>query len=424
MAHAVIARSKESNSAPVAPSRRRGRHTGPAGHSRGPGDLPHLRAAALAPLPVPQTKLEVGAPDDEFEQEAERVADQVMRMPAGATLATPAPAGGAQRFVQRMCDECAEEESARLQRMPLAAAPAQPRISALEDSRAARSDLPGQAALLQRQDTEEEEVLQAKTAAGGAAGMSPDVETGVQSLRGRGQRLAAAERAFFEPRFGHDFSQVRIHADARAAASARVLNARAYAVGQDVVFAAGQYAPKTAPGRRLLAHELTHVVQQHSANGPALVQRAPTYKTCDGKTELIGAGIGKAKLLAGAAKAILEDTFPTAPQRDAIRDTFSDGIDKTFVAGVYGKIEQSLDSKTYECKTSCPKTPDERETCARGELPGTLITICPRFELPSCGAPELTLIHEAAHNEGIHHGEAGAADHAHNYENFAAKLRS
>jgi len=379
---------------------------------------PVLGASSSAPAIL--TKLEVGAPNDEFEQEAERVADQVMRIPASATVAASSPAAGAQRFVQRMCDECAEEESAPLQRMPLPAAPAPLRISALEESLAA----PSQATLLQRQDTEEDEILHARPAAGTVPAMTWGMETEVQALRGRGQPLSAAERAFFEPRFGHDFSQVRIHADGRAAASARVLNARAYAIGQDVVFAAGHYAPKTAAGRRLLAHELTHVVQQHSANGPTLVQRAPTYKTCDGKTELIGAGIEKAKPLAGAAKGILEDMFPTAPQRDAIRDAFGDGIDKTFVAGVYGKIEQTLDSKTYECKTSCPKTPDERETCARGELPGTLITICPRFELPTCGAPELTLIHEAAHNEGIHHGEAGAADNAHNYEKFAAELRS
>ncbi len=65
-----------------------------------------------------------------------------------------------------------------------------------------------------------------------------------------------------EPRFGHDFSQVRIHTDERAAETARAVNALAYTVGRDVVFGAGQYAPQTDEGRRLLAHELTHVVQQ------------------------------------------------------------------------------------------------------------------------------------------------------------------
>ena len=90
-------------------------------------------------------------------------------------------------------------------------------------------------------------------------------------IPGNGQTLPAGERDFFEPRFGHDFSSVRIHADARAATSAELLNARAYTLGSDVVFGPGQYAPGTGEGRRLLAHELAHVVQQSSGNaGPAL----------------------------------------------------------------------------------------------------------------------------------------------------------
>src|SRR6266568_4694883 len=81
-------------------------------------------------------------------------------------------------------------------------------------------------------------------------------------LSSPGQLLDAGTRAFMEPRFGHDFSQVRVHTDARAAESARAVNALAYTVGQDVVFGAGQYEPETSGGKRLMAHELTHVVQQ------------------------------------------------------------------------------------------------------------------------------------------------------------------
>jgi hypothetical protein len=81
-------------------------------------------------------------------------------------------------------------------------------------------------------------------------------------LRSPGQPLAPDMRAFFEPRFGHDFSRVRVHTDAKAAESARAVNALAYTVGRDVVFGASQYAPQATPGQRLLAHELTHVVQQ------------------------------------------------------------------------------------------------------------------------------------------------------------------
>jgi hypothetical protein len=85
------------------------------------------------------------------------------------------------------------------------------------------------------------------------------VDDGLQSS---GQPLDTATRAFMEQRFGHDFSQVRVHTDARAAESARAVNARAYAVGQDIVFGAGQYAARTSAGVRLMAHELTHVLQQ------------------------------------------------------------------------------------------------------------------------------------------------------------------
>ena len=81
-------------------------------------------------------------------------------------------------------------------------------------------------------------------------------------LHSSGEPLEAATRAFFESRFGNDFSRVRVHTDARAAESAQAVKARAYTVGHDVVFAAGQYAPRTAAGRQLLAHELTHTVQQ------------------------------------------------------------------------------------------------------------------------------------------------------------------
>jgi hypothetical protein len=81
-------------------------------------------------------------------------------------------------------------------------------------------------------------------------------------LRSPGQALDAGTRAFMEPRFSHDFSGVRVHTDAKAAESARSVNAFAYTVGRDLVFGTGQYAPGTMAGKRLLAHELTHVVQQ------------------------------------------------------------------------------------------------------------------------------------------------------------------
>jgi len=86
-------------------------------------------------------------------------------------------------------------------------------------------------------------------------------------LRSPGQPLEPDTRAFMEPRFGHDFDQVRVHTDARAAESARAVDALAYTVGRNVVFGAGRYAPGKSTGRKLLAHELSHVVQQGGAHG-------------------------------------------------------------------------------------------------------------------------------------------------------------
>ena len=97
-------------------------------------------------------------------------------------------------------------------------------------------------------------------------------------LRSPGQALDDTTRAAMQTRFGFDFSQVRVHTDARAAASARAVNALAYTVGRDVVFAEGHYAPGTPTGAHLLAHELTHVVQQRGTGTPP-IQRAPA----DGK---------------------------------------------------------------------------------------------------------------------------------------------
>src|SRR5437016_11947176 len=81
-------------------------------------------------------------------------------------------------------------------------------------------------------------------------------------LNSPGQPLEAATRDFMEPRFGHDFSGVRVHTGVRAAESARAVNALAYTVGRKLVFGEGQYVPGTGDGRKLLAHELAHVVQQ------------------------------------------------------------------------------------------------------------------------------------------------------------------
>ncbi|HEY4989380.1 MAG TPA: DUF4157 domain-containing protein, partial [Opitutaceae bacterium] len=152
-----------------------------------------------------QTKLAVNREGDAFEEEADRVSERVMRMtePPGRGI------GG-------------------------------------------KSEHPEKA----------HEPLQLRRVA--AAGLAPTAAPpGVHEvLRAPGQPLDAATRAFMEPRFGHDFSRVRVHSGAAAESSARDVNALAYTVGHDIVFGAGQFAPRTHAGKGLLAHELAHVVQQ------------------------------------------------------------------------------------------------------------------------------------------------------------------
>ena len=100
-----------------------------------------------------------------------------------------------------------------------------------------------------------------------------------KTLNRSGEPLPGSARAFFEPRFGHDFSRVRIHRDETAAASAKAVSAHAYTVANHLVFAQGRYAPETGEGRRLLAHELAHVVQQQG--GTPRVQREGEDKDKD-----------------------------------------------------------------------------------------------------------------------------------------------
>jgi hypothetical protein len=92
--------------------------------------------------------------------------------------------------------------------------------------------------------------------------IKPDLETRIKAVRGQGQPLPESVRAFFEQRLGYDLSSVRIHTGGQAADLAGRLNARAFTLEKDIVFGSGQYTPETKTGRILLAHELTHVIQQ------------------------------------------------------------------------------------------------------------------------------------------------------------------
>ena len=172
-----------------------------------------------APLGAPQTRLTVNTPGDAYEQEADRVATQVLRMSDEEVLTARAGEG-----IQRLTSE-----------------------------------------------EEEEELLQAKEESGATPQVTPETQAAIDAMRGGGAPLDPTARAFMEPRFGHDFSQVRVHTDTRAATVARSLDALAFTVGNDIAFAPGQYRPGSDEGRALLAHELTHTLQQ--TGGAARVQR-------------------------------------------------------------------------------------------------------------------------------------------------------
>ena len=185
---------------------------------RGLGNQATLRLQAV------QCKLAIGRSGDPQEHEADRVADQVMRTPDADVSTTQS---GPQ--IQRKCAACEEED----------------KVHAKPDA--------------------------------SSSGLEPETTSAVEdTLNSSGQPLDHETRFFMETRFGRDFSGVRVHFDQNAAASARSIGARAYAFGPHMVFGPGQYSPRTPQGRRLIAHELTHTVQQgESSPGPAARSAAP-----------------------------------------------------------------------------------------------------------------------------------------------------
>ncbi len=164
------------------------------------------------------------------------MAEEVMRMPDSQAQA----AGGCRTAA---CSQVREEEGGELIQ-----------TKTLNGS----SDL----ALQRQPEVEEEERLQTKQSAGHAPEVTPHLSAEIASMQGDRQPLPAAERAFFEPRFGHDFSQVRIHTGSK---TARALHAKAYTIGRDIVVAKDHLKPGTSAERQLLAHELAHVIQQGHA---------------------------------------------------------------------------------------------------------------------------------------------------------------
>lgn len=130
-------------------------------------------------------------------------------------------------------------------------------------------------------------------------------------MRSPGQPLDKDTQSFMESRFGHDFSRVRVHADVKAAESARTVNARAFTVGHDVVFGTGQYAPDTNEGKSLLAHELTHVTQQYTATAAVMsddtLEVSSPYTSSEHEAKRIANGVMSAPV---NTKAFIREEIP------------------------------------------------------------------------------------------------------------------
>jgi hypothetical protein len=239
------------------------------------------RAAAPAPQRPSGALLRLGAPADRLEQEADAVAARVLsgqRIAALGVRAAPglrAAPGHLQRDSRspwsadegRRRDEDAPATGGTLQRAPQCGAAATT-VSPERSPTTSRSGSPAGSFT--------------ESPAGSPTGspttsptLSPALASRIHSLRGGGTPLPGAVRGLLEPRFGHDFGRVRIHRDSSAAALAERVNARAFTLGRDVVFGTGQYDTGSRAGLRLLAHELTHVVQQGAAPRQADREGAP-----------------------------------------------------------------------------------------------------------------------------------------------------
>ncbi|WP_299222280.1 DUF4157 domain-containing protein [uncultured Aquimarina sp.] len=185
---------------------------------------------------IVQTKLKIGQPNDKFEKEADQVADQVMRM---STTQIPP--------IQCKCAKCEEEE---VQMKPLE-----------------NTITP----IVQKQE-EEEEILQMKGYRDESSSVS-NLESSLQQSKGGGYHMDASTQLQMNQGIGADFSNVKIHTDTNAIHMNQQLNAKAFTNGSDVYFNQGQYNPQSSEGKHLLAHELTHVVQQNNTIQGKMIQR-------------------------------------------------------------------------------------------------------------------------------------------------------
>mgnify|MGYP001814892789 CR=1 FL=1 len=262
------------------------------------------RAATLS-KPVP--RLTVSSPADTSEREADRVADSVMRMPdsrqhRGAGLTDTVYRPGSRRFHEAV---------------------------------------PGR--------------LKAKQTPGAGRRITPGLAAEIHSLSGGGQPLSSASRAYFEPRFGRRFQDIRIHDDTRAGQLAVQLNARAFTIGRDIVFARGQCQPGSREGRWLMAQELSHAMQQASPSQPDTIQRETaarrrpwqeveeSFESASGHPiRLFSHSFGGSTSLAGALQWIHDNSMarPTSFQFVSEEDTLRTAADEAYLTAIGRPLAQ------------------------------------------------------------------------------------
>jgi hypothetical protein len=311
-----------------------------------------------------QRSLQVGRAGDRFEQEADAVADRVMRMPAQEGT------DAAAELVQRCPGGCPGEEE--LRRQP-----------------------------------EEEELIQASGETR-VAEVDPATAGAIVAAQGEGAPLPASEQHFFEPRFRRSFAGVRVHADDQANGMARRVNARAFTVGRDVFFGAGEWRPGTSSGRHLLAHELTHTLQQNTVDTARRQAAAvPAFRDCttaiagraDANDILENARL-RARSFVGAAIRVLGSgpvagtAYATAAQRHFISPT---APQRTVIQATYRQILRNLTPRNFICNTGAICGTEQAFWIPQDDL----IHVCQPFWTVDRTCQAVVLIHEAAHDAGI-----------------------
>lgn len=253
---------------------------------------------------------------------------------------------------------------------------------------------------------EEGEEIQARAEPGGAQVASAKPMAGL----GGGQAMPAQLRNFFEPRFGRSFADVRIHQGDAAGKRARDINARAFTYGRNIVFAPGRYSPDTAAGRHLLAHELTHVVQQHQDSGSESIMRVEAEDCGTKESDLLVRHFAAQRLLRKAVAMTSERDARgerTPAVKTALKNWFKIDMDGSqhFANGRrLGHVEHAMqttldgsDGVSYECGEH-----GFFEACKPGRNAVTAgnIHICPTWWSQPEDRQAIILIHEWGHKYG------------------------